>query len=93
MFKLTVGENTVCLSPKEEDVVFGLLDQNYNIVKNSPTLNAVYHWLKENGHSTKKPLTKVEDPWNNEDVTYKQESNELRKLLSSLLQEGYYIAS
>jgi len=91
MLKLTIGENTVCLNAKEEDVFFELLDQNYSVIKNSPTLNAIYYWMKELGHDRKTPVEEVEDPWNNE--SYKDAAAKLRELMASVLDNGYYLAS
>jgi hypothetical protein len=47
MVKLQIGENTVTLTAKEEDLFFELLDKNYDTIYNSPTFNAIYNWLKE----------------------------------------------
>lgn len=77
MVKLQIGENTVTLNAKEEDLFFELLDKNYDTIRNSPTFNAIYNWMKEDHDLSKETVEHlqkiptapekevVNDPWSN----------------------------
>lgn len=107
MLKLQIGENFVSLTTKEEDLFFELLDQNYNTIRNSPTFNAIYNWMKEDETdllSVDQQVLQnqleefIEDPWTSEKTKSKltEDYTALGKLLANLLsgdkENGYYIA-
>ena len=108
MVKLQIGENLINLTAKEEDLFFELLDKNYDIIRNSPTFNAVHNWMKEDSDLSKET---VEDPWNHNNTTEEQKKlngerckkqhktddyARLCKMIDELLkaqdEKGYYIA-
>lgn len=86
MIKLQIGENTVCLTKEEQDFLFQLLDEKYDMVENIPTFNAIRNWMYAEG--CRPSVVKVEDPWDKTVVEDPWNDEQLQKRLSQISRDA-----